>query len=84
MDHPWHGARCYGHYRWCKKGKRVKMPGFAIDVHPVTNAQFARFLENTGYQPKEKHNFLKHWPRGKKLPGRLHLQPVVNVSLGRA
>jgi len=84
VDHPWHGATCYGHHRWGKKGRRVRMPGFAIDVQPVTNAEFKSFLDATGYEPKEKHNFLKHWPKGRKLPGRLQLQPVVNVSLDDA
>ena len=23
VDHPWHGATCYGHYTWGRKGKRV-------------------------------------------------------------
>ena len=83
VDHPWHGATCYNHYGWGQKGRRVKMPGFAIDVHPVTNAEFKSFLDTTGYQPNEPHNFLKHWPNGPggKLPGWLQIQPVVNVSL---
>jgi len=83
VDHPWHGATCYGHYTWGRKGKRVQMPGFAIDVHPVTNAQFRDFLAATAYEPKETHRFLKHWPNGPKgkIPGWLEIQPVVHVSL---
>lgn len=83
IKHRWHGARCYDHRGWEKKGPVVRMPGFAIDVYPVTNAQFAKFLKASGYSPKEKKSFLKHWP-GRKLPKKLASHPVVNVSLGDA
>ncbi len=83
VDHPWHGASCYDHYGWGKKGKAVQIQGFAIDACPVTNQQFAEFLSAAGYQLPEKHNFLKHWPGG-KMPKRLASHPVVYVSLDDA
>ena len=80
IDHPWHGSTCYGHDRWPDGRKTFEMPGFAIDVHPVTNAAFAAFLAATGYEPRESHNFLRHWIDGAVPPG-LEEHPVVNVSL---
>jgi iron(II)-dependent oxidoreductase len=34
---------------------------FYIDTTPVTNAQFAHFLDATHYHPKDDHNFLRAW-----------------------
>lgn len=53
---------------------------FAMDVTPVTNAQFAAFLRASGYRPKNPENFLKHWPSG-ACPAALERHPVVWVSL---
>ena len=46
-----------------KNGNRDKMPSilfsltsFAIDVHPVTNEQFVRFLEVMGGEKDNQHN----------------------------
>jgi serine/threonine-protein kinase len=50
----------------------------------VTNARFARFLEETGYSPPAGHPepdlFLSHWQKG-KVPRGLEEHPVVFVSL---
>jgi len=82
VDHPWHGASCYAHssYGWKSKGKAVTVRGFAIDVHPVTNEQFALFLLRSGYKPKDEHRFLRHWPGG-RYPEKLAGHPVVFVSM---
>jgi hypothetical protein len=61
----------------------VRLRPFAIDVTPVTNAQFALFLKASNYRPKHERNFLQHWrdgqpPRGKKD------HPVVYVDLNDA
>src|SRR5262249_18823515 len=32
---------------------RVPTPGFSIDVHPVTNAQYMEFVETGGYDTRE-------------------------------
>jgi formylglycine-generating enzyme required for sulfatase activity len=60
--------------------RRVSLPPYAIDVTPVTNAQFAKFIAATGYRPRFSENFLKHWRNGAPLPG-LEDHPVVHVDL---
>jgi formylglycine-generating enzyme required for sulfatase activity len=54
-----------------------------IDSQPVTNSQFAAFLQATGYRPPIGDNFLKHWA-GRTCPAPFRDQPVVYVSLDEA
>jgi hypothetical protein len=35
---------------------------YAIDLRPVTNAEFRLFLTDSGYRPRSGENFLRHWP----------------------
>lgn len=49
------------------------------DRYAVTNHMYYAFLQESGYQPKDSRNFLKHWVDGKYRPGEEDL-PVVNVS----
>lgn len=58
----------------------VDIAPFAMDITPVTNAQFAAFLQQTGYVPRDRQNFLKHWSDG-QLPTALEDHPVVYVAL---
>lgn len=60
--------------------KIIKIRRFFIDRYPVTNAQFALFLQKTGYKPKDPTNFLKHWVKGLPPAGQEN-HPVVWVSL---
>lgn len=58
----------------------VHLNRYAIDLTPVTNAQFAEFLNRSQYRPRHPENFLKHWtdrnpPYGKED------HPVVYVGL---
>lgn len=53
--------------------------GFFMDIHPVTNVQFKAFLDETGYQPIDGENFLKHWENGEIARGDEN-KPVVHVS----
>jgi serine/threonine-protein kinase len=72
-----------------EKKQRAESKGFALARHPVTNAQFAKFLEETGYTPPAGHpdpglflshwNILSHWTTG-KVPDQLTNHPVVYVS----
>jgi formylglycine-generating enzyme required for sulfatase activity len=39
----------------------VPIKPFYIDRTPVTNAQYQRFMDATGYRPSDDHNFLKDW-----------------------
>lgn len=63
--------------------RRVRLPRYAIDLTPVTNAQFARFLSVTGYKPAHPENFLKHWADGAPPADKLD-HPVVYVDIGDA
>jgi len=61
----------------------VQLTPYAIDVTPVTNAQYAAFLKATGYRPRHEKSFLKHWKDGAPPPG-LEDHPVVYVDLNDA
>ncbi|MCE5269149.1 MAG: formylglycine-generating enzyme family protein [Planctomycetaceae bacterium] len=63
--------------------RRVKLERFAMDLTPVTNAQFAKFLNASGYKPEHQENFLKHWNAGKPPAGKED-HPVVYVDLDDA
>ena len=57
----------------------IEMGGYYIDRFEVTNADFKKFIGDTGYQPSIPHNFLRHWQNG--YPEELANHPVVWVSL---
>lgn len=61
------------------EGKTFEMSAFWMDRHPVTNIQFRKFLQASGYRPTDTANFLKHWVKGKIPAGQEHF-PVVYVS----
>ena len=63
--------------------QNIQIRPYAIDLTPVTNAEFAEFLRATGYKPKHSKNFLKHWTNNKPPPG-LENHPVVYVDLDDA
>ncbi|MCW3819041.1 SUMF1/EgtB/PvdO family nonheme iron enzyme [Micromonospora sp. DR5-3] len=41
--------------------RTIPVQPFYIDRTPITNAQFKRFLDTTGYRPRDAANFLKNW-----------------------
>ena len=51
----------------------IHLPAFQIGRHPITNAQYAAFVRDTG------HAAPSHWPDG-RLPDDLVGHPVVHVS----
>jgi formylglycine-generating enzyme required for sulfatase activity len=53
---------------------------YFIDETEVSNAQFKRFLDATGYKPTHAMSFLKQWPGG-VMPAELADHPVVYVDL---
>lgn len=55
------------------------LPDFFIDLKPVSNADFKAFLDASGYQPEDMHNFLKHWENGTFKSGEKDF-PVVYIS----
>lgn len=62
----------------------VTLKPFAIDTMPVTNAQYAQFLRESGYKPKRPENFLRHWGGADRPPPGLEDHPVVYVDLDDA
>lgn len=63
-----------------KKGESVGMKKFFMDKYPVTNAQYKQFLDESGYQPADTTNFLRHWVDG-KIPAGMENHPVIYVTL---
>ena len=69
-----------------EENEPAECAGFSLARHPVTNAQFKRFLEATQYQPdanlhpdNEIATLLSHWNQG-SVPRGLERHPVVWVS----
>jgi len=57
--------------------KEVELPEFWIDKAPVTNAEYARFVAETGHKPPE------HW-KGRTPPNQIADHPVTYVSWDNA
>ncbi len=62
---------------------KVEVEAFLMDKTEVTNLQFHKFLQETGYRPRFDDHFLHHWPGG-KMPKELADHPVVYVNLDDA
>jgi gamma-glutamyl hercynylcysteine S-oxide synthase len=58
----------------------MRVPPYFIDKYPVTNRQFAEFLQATKYRPADDHNFLRDWKDG-RYPAGWENRPVTWVSL---
>jgi formylglycine-generating enzyme required for sulfatase activity len=67
----------------CQIEKQTDLKKFAIDLTPVTNAQFLEFLNKSGYKPRIPDNFLKHWNKG-LIPTGKENHPVVYVDINDA
>ncbi|MET0808591.1 MAG: SUMF1/EgtB/PvdO family nonheme iron enzyme, partial [Pseudoxanthomonas sp.] len=74
VQYPWESSARRGHR------KLMQMRAFHIDRYPVTNAQFKRFVDDSGYQPVDAHNFLRHWVEGAPAAG-WEQKPVTWVSI---
>lgn len=59
--------------------KYVEIGPIEADVYCVTNAMYYDFLQQSGYEPANKENYLKHWVDGKYLEQDAD-KPVVNIS----
>ncbi|KAI9483584.1 MAG: C-type lectin protein [Benjaminiella poitrasii] len=59
---------------------RMKINTFYMDVYPVTESQFKKFLDESGYKPADPTNFLKHWIGG-CYPSERANKPVIHVSV---
>lgn len=58
---------------------QVSVPKFFMDKHPVTNAEYKKFIETTGYLPEDTTNYLKKWKNG-RIPAGKEDYPVVHVA----
>jgi formylglycine-generating enzyme required for sulfatase activity len=74
FQYPWENSARRGHR------KRMQMRAFHIDRTPVTNEQFKRFIDQSGYRPRDGHNFLPHWVEGAPAAG-WENKPVTWVSI---
>jgi iron(II)-dependent oxidoreductase len=74
FQYPWESSARRSHLR------RMRMESFHIDRYPVTNADFRKFIDATGYHPKDDHNFLRDWKNGKPRRG-WEKKPVTWVSI---
>ena len=99
VEHIWREGQCYPNMEAkdnhdlqinLKNGQqfvihnhKVQIKAFDIMPRVVTNAQFEQFLIETGYTPRYKENFLKHW-NGDKCPEAIKDEPVVYVCLDDA
>jgi formylglycine-generating enzyme required for sulfatase activity len=63
--------------------RKINLLRFAMDITPVTNAEYQRFLRESAYRPRHPENFLKHWKDGIIPPGK-EKHPVVYVDLDDA
>lgn len=74
VQYPWEPSPRRDHRR------RMKIAAFHIDRHPVTNVEFKRFLDASGYAPRDAHNFLRDWRDGAPQAG-WENKPVTWVGL---
>jgi iron(II)-dependent oxidoreductase len=74
VQYPWEDSARRGHFR------RMTIESFCIDRHPVTNAEFKKFVDAKSYAPRDARNFLRHWKSGAP-PAGWERKPVVWVSL---
>jgi formylglycine-generating enzyme required for sulfatase activity len=74
FQYPWESSPRRGHRHI------IAMRPFYIDRYNVTNAGFKKFLDASGYHPKDDHNFLRDWKDGAPRPG-WENRPVTWVSL---
>jgi iron(II)-dependent oxidoreductase len=81
------------HRPWNNHSVRLMVQDFFIDRYPITNIEFARFLQESRYSPQSLDRFLAHWdsrigndssrykPLSEwKVPPSLEKSPVVNVA----
>jgi len=74
VQYPWEDVPRRSHRH------RMHVRSFYIDRTPVTNAEFKKFLDATGFHPADDHNFLRDWKNG-TYPDGWGNKPVTWVAL---
>ena len=80
---PGHAQLSFYEIRMKPFPKHVSLTDYLIDMTPVTNAQYHEFLRASGYEPRHRQNFLKHWVQGAPPAGKED-HPAVYVDLDDA
>ncbi len=57
--------------------REEELPGFYVDIYPVTNSDYRKFVQETGAKPPP------HWPKG-QMPEEIADHPVVEVTYEEA
>ncbi len=73
VQFPWEDSARRFHAR------ALDIAAFYIDTYPVTNAQYKRFIDASGYRPRDAQNYLAHWHGGSYDAAQAR-QPVVWVG----
>lgn len=47
--------------------RMVHIPSLLVDKYPVTNGRYYEFMKDSGYDPRDGKNFLRHWRDGRYL-----------------
>lgn len=74
FQYPWESSARRAHRH------RMHIRSFHIDKYPVTNAQYQKFIDASGYRPRDAHNFLRDWVDGAPRRGWQN-KPVTWVSI---
>jgi serine/threonine-protein kinase len=69
-----------GPFRMGLRRREVELDSFYLDRTPVTNRQFKKFLDVTGYCPEDSSRFVAHWGTDARFPRELDEHPVVYTS----
>ena len=68
--------------------KTLDLGPFKMDKYPVTRAMYASYLQQTGYQPRDKRQFLVQWTKETNgswsYPSGTEKLPVTSISLSEA
>jgi len=62
----------------------LELGPFYMDKYPVTNADYAKYLQATGYKPSDPYRWLKNWNGSATPPPSIANMPVTYVGLEEA